>query len=225
MSEASLTRFQAGIESTPGTAVAATRIIYVKEPSMPFEEDNTVQFGQSRPNFIANYDTAQTHRSAKWSSTIDVSFDDIHFWLQMAAKGGVTPTGTGPYTWTFNGAGSTDDLNTMTLEAADDVMAVEVPYMLCTDWEISGSDGNGPGIIEAKMSWLGQKMEPATLTSALSDRDLAGTYALFKNANLYLDASAGNIGTTAAGNMMAFTFKVNNNIQPNYPALSPHTWG
>lgn len=215
MSATAETVYQMGLESTPGTAVAATRRVYLRG-ELPVEDDTTYQFTQSRDNYIANYDQAATHRMVTWKSEEELNFKEAAFDFETIMKGGVSPTGTDPYTRVYNGAASSDDLKAATLECSDNVVDWEVPYLLCKDWEISGADGNGPSAIMFKRNWIGQQKIATTLTS-LSDRDIAGSYALFKNTALYLDDSAGGIGGTEVAGLMAFTIKCDNKIQPNFP--------
>lgn len=217
MSATAETVYQMGIESTPGTAVAATRKIY-SVAEMPVEIDATEQVMQSRDNYIANYDTLQTHREVGWKNEEVLNFKEFAWWAEFLAKGGVSPTGTDPYTRVYNGASSSDDLKTGTLECADNIATWEVPYLINKDWEISGADGNGPKPVMLKMNWIGTKKVSTTLTGALSDRDLSGSYALFKNTALYLDDTAGNLGNTeVASALMGFNVKCDNKVQVNYP--------
>lgn len=213
MSNAAETVFQIGIESTRGTAVAATRKLYCVA-DLPTEDDNIELVKQARDNYIANYDALQTKRQAAWTAEDVCSYDELHLWAQLFAKGGVSGSGAGPYIWTFNGAAASDDLSTATLEAGDNVAAVEVPFLTCTNWEISGQSGKP---VMGKYSFIGQKVVDTTLTGAISDRDLAGSYMLFKNAAVYLDDTAGGIGGTEITNaLMAFSLKCDNKVTPNF---------
>ena len=216
MSSASETVFQAGIESTKGTAVAATRKLYCVA-ELPVEDDNVQTVQQARDNYMANFDAVQTHRLGKWKMEQPANYKDLMFWFQLMLKGGVAASGAGPYTWTFNGAAASDDLDAMTLEAGDDVVALEVPYTLCGSWELSGADGNGPGLVNLKGDFVGTKKVDTTLTGAISDVDMSGAYLLFKNAAVYLDDTAGGIGSTEVAALMAFSLKCDNKIQPNFP--------
>lgn len=216
MSAVAETVYQAGIESTPGTAVAATRKIYSVAP-LPVEDENIEQVSQARDNYVANFDTLQTHRSASWANEEVFNFQEMAFWSECALEGGVSPTGAGPYTRVYDNMPSTDTLKSLTLEAADNVAAWEVPHLLIKDWEISGADGNGPKPVIFKANWMGAQKVATTITPALSDRDISGSYGLFRNVALYLDDTAGAIGTTEVAALMAFSIKCDHKLQANFP--------
>lgn len=216
MSAVAETIFQAGLESAAGTAVAATRKLYGKA-ELPMEEDTIQTIQQSRDNYVANFDAVKTHTQAKWSYEEVLNFEEIVFWAQMFAKGSVTPTGAGPYVWTFNGVGSSDDLQVMTLEAADNVSQLQCPYGICKTWELAGSDGNGPKLVTFKTEYIFQKTDHMGSLTSLSERDITGHYGAFANTALYLDDAAGGIGTTEIPALMAFTIKCDNKVQPNFP--------
>lgn len=219
MSNVALTYWQAGLESTPGTAVAATRKVYAKGP-VPSENRPKVYAQQSRQNFIANYDAMETHVTIKpWTMTEEgAPFTELPWWFAMAIKGGVSPTGSGPYVYTFNDAGSSDDLKTATMEVNDGVGSFEVPYSMVNQWKLTGKGGSGPTPVNFEATLIGQKLTPAiTMTAAISDRDLRGQYMLFKNTQLFMDDSAGNIGTTeVAAALEEFTIMGDNKIVPRY---------
>lgn len=217
MSASALTRIQGGLETTFLTAVAANRILYVRKAELPTEDRGKEYIEQSRQSYNAFYEGAETHVIGGWKAELDFSFDDMHWWYNMML-GAITPGGVGPYTWTKNSEATSDDLKAMTLEAADNVAAVEMPGTLVTDWEIDGKDGEGPNIVTAKLGFLGQKVDSTTMTGALSHRDLRGTYMMFKDTAFYIDDTAGGIGTTqVAAALMAFNIKCNNNIVPIHP--------
>lgn len=217
MSNVAETYFQAAIESTAGTGLAATRKLYPKA-DIPVEERLTEYIQQSRQSYIANHEAVETHVIANWKTEEVMNFEETIWYGLLAWKGGVTASGVGPYTWTYNGAATSDDLDTATIEAADNVAAVEMNYGMIKSWEITGADGNGPKPVMFKADWLGSKVVDTTMTAAISDRDIKGSYMLFKNTQVYLDATAGGIGTTEISNaLMSFSLKCDNKIQPDYP--------
>lgn len=222
MSNLAETRIQAGIETTPGTAVAADRIIYALAP-VPEEVPGVEHVPQSRASYEQFYDMVETHRSIEgWTHEFEaVPFDDLVWWLQLAAKGGVTGVdqgaGSGPYLWTFDHTSGVDDRDTATFEIADNVGAFQIPYGICASWEIAGEGGTGPSPVTASFELLGQKVIPAhTMTAALSDRDLRGNYMLFKNTQLFLDDTAAAIGGTEIPSLEAFSISMDNQLAPRF---------
>ena len=224
MSAISETYWQAGIESTPGTPVAADRIIYALGP-VPKESRPKEYVRQSRASYAENFEAVETHRLVEsWPMNLPaVSFDDIIWWMQLAARGGVAGVGTDPYTWTFQGAESADDLDTATFEVADDVGAFELNYAMCKNWQITGKGGNNSaGVIQAQFNMMAQKLTPGiTMTGALSHRNLDGSYMAFKNTAVYLDDTAGAIGSTELqAALLEFSLKMDNKIVPVFPGNS-----
>ena len=219
MSNVALTYWQAGIESTKGTPVAATRKTYTIG-GIPKETRNKEHISQARQNFIANFDAVETHAIVD-GFTLELPgspFTDLPFWFQSGIKGAVTPTGAGPYVWTFNDAATSDDLDAYTLEVNDGVGSFETPYTMVKSWEMSGKGGSGPSLVNFKMELMAQKLTAGiTMTAAISDRDLRGQYMPFKNTQLFMDSTAGNIGTTGvAAALEEFTIKVDNGLEPRF---------
>ena len=213
MSAAAETVFNGKIEATRGTAVAADRALYVVNADLPKAVPTGEYVKQSRGTYVANFDHIITKRDATWQPTIHFSFDDIVWWLQLMIKGGVTPTGVGPYVWTFPNSSTDDDLDSATIEAGDNVVSVRMPFGMVDTWEILGEEGK---IIQAKLGMVGAQVEDNGLASP-ADRDLAGSYAHMGNASLYLDDSAGNIGNTEIENaLVGFSIKSKNGIKANH---------
>lgn len=219
MSAIAETYWQAGIESTRGTPVAATRKLYAKA-AIPTEERPKEFIGQARQSYVAHYDAVETHRHVP-----DIpfefpalSFDDAIWWLLLAAKGGVAPTGAGPYVWTSNGMATSDDLDSATLEVADGVSAFQIPFAMCKSWELSGKLGSGPSPISGKFNLMAQKLTAGhTMTAAIADRNLVGSYMAMKNTQVFLDTAAGSIGgTEIATALEEISIKMDNKLEPRW---------
>ncbi len=129
-----LLKAQAGIESTRGTNVAATRKVYAQiTPSytkalMEFQDTTGTFFDRRRPA----YGREKVGFSAKDIAT----FEDLPWWAQFFLKGGVagvSDAGTPPaYTYTFAPSAATDDLKSMTLEFNDDGNPYETGQVMVT---------------------------------------------------------------------------------------------
>lgn len=219
MSNTAETYFQAGIEATHGTPVAADRKIYALG-SIPREGRQKEYVDQSRASYEQHYDAIETHSLVEsWSLELPaVSFDDLPWWLQLAVKGGVTPTGAGPYTWTFNNASGSEDLDSATFEAADNVGAFQLPYAMVRSWEMTGEGGSGPSPVGMTFDLMAQKLTAGhTMTAALSERDLRGSYMAFKNTELFIDDTAGGIGGTELDAALeSFTLSQDNRLTPRF---------
>lgn len=217
MSNIATTYWQAGIESTKGTPVAATRKLYALSP-IPNEERPKEHIMQSRNSWNEFYDAVETHA---WVPSIPfehpaLNFNTLPWWLKLAAEGGVSGSGGGPYVYTFDSEGT--DLNAATLEADDETGTFQIPYAMCQSWEIAGKGGGGPTPVTGKFDLMGQKLTAGhTMTGALSELDLRGHYMAFKNTQLFMDTSAGGIGgTEVEASLEEFTIKVDNKLDARF---------
>lgn len=216
MSAGALTKFQLGFESTRGTAVAATRPLYMRG-ELPIEKRPPEYITQERGDFNEYHDSVQPMIHAEAKLEGEFNYQEAPVWMCMALKGGLTPTGAGPYVWTADSESTSDDLDSITLEGGDNVAAVEMPFGMCGSWEIAGADGKGPKVITHKMDLIGQKVVPTTLTGAISALDQRGSYAHMTQAQVFVDTAAGSIGGTEWSNaLMAFSIKGDNKLSPNY---------
>lgn len=123
MGEIALRRIQAGLETTRGVAVPATRNIYGKQmvitraqPRRFVEEQRGVwtKYFRSNPKLI----------EATFKLDADLTFEDLPYFLETTFQGGVTPTGaagTG-YTWAYAPDMSSDLIRTRTYYAGDDAV-------------------------------------------------------------------------------------------------------
>lgn len=212
MTNVATTYWQAGIETTLFTPVAATRRIYELGP-VPEEQRAKEYVMQSRNTFVANFDAVETHTLLDFTLEAPaLSYNDLAWWLQLCAKGGVTGSGAGPYVWTYNGVGTTDDLKAATFEVADQATAFQIPGARVNGWEWSGKGGNdGAGLVSGKYDLIAQKLTPGhTMTAAISERDLRGTYIPFIQTQFYIDDAAGDVGDTEIGTLMEFSVKCDN---------------
>lgn len=217
MSNVATTYWQAGIESEGGTAVAATRKLYAKA-GVPSEGRPKEHIQQSRNTWDEYYDAVETHAHVP-SILFEhpaANFNTLPWWLKLAAKGGVSPTGSGPYIATYNSAGTT--LDPATLEVRDETGSFQIPFAMCKSWEIAGKGGSGPSPVTAKFEFIGQKLTAGhTMTTGLSELDLRGHYMAFKNTKIYMDAAVGDIGDTeVAASLEEFSIKCDNKLDPRF---------
>lgn len=201
-----LTGFQAGIEETRGTPVAATRI----QPMTATLSHKIERYApqEDRNSFEDFYRSSQTKESVEISgATAWATFEDMAFFGLLAVKGGVTPTGTGDYTWDFLPSSDTDDLATITAEWFNDTASYQVPWCVLNKLELSYQRGQP---VALSLDFLGQTAIEAAKTADLPQRvteDITdGLTATFID-----DAT---IGTTAAPNVLTAKFSLNNNWEP-----------
>lgn len=203
---------QAGLESTRGTAVAATRKVYAQiEPSY---EKPLSFFTDTSGTFSARRRQSYGRERVSFSATDLATFEDLPWWLQMAVKGGVTGSGSASvgYTYAFQPSLSTDDLKSMTLEFGESGNPYKTDQVMVDSFTLRGDpdNDNEPGwMLEAQM--MGRTVSTTTYTGSLTDRTTEAITA--RGTKLYVDTSAAGIGgTQLTGHLINWSITGNNNI-------------
>lgn len=203
---------QAGLESTRGTAVAATRKLYAQiEPSY---EKPLAFFTDASGTFAARRRASYGRERVAFSATDMATYEDLAWWMQMAVKSAATPTGSGSvgYTYAFTPTLAADDLKSMTLEFGESGNPYEADQVMVNSWTLRGdpdSDSEPAWMFEAEM--MGRTLTTTTYTASLTDRTTEPIVA--RGTKLYVDAIGGTIGTTqVTGKLINWTITGNNNI-------------
>lgn len=207
-----LQKVQAGLESTRGTGVAATRKVYAKT-TFSYERP-LAAFADTTGTYSARRRVAYGRERVGFSATDIATYEDLAWWMQLAVKGGVTGTsGTGtptPYTYAFTPSLSTDDLKAMTLEFNESGNPYESTQVMVNSWTLRGDadNDNEPGwMLDVEM--LGRDWNTTTFTGSISDRDTEVIMA--RGTKIYVDDST--IGSTqVTGKLISFSVTGNNNI-------------
>lgn len=199
---------QAGIESTRGTAVAATRKLYAQltkkyaRPPQEFQDRSGTYAGRRRISY---------RRQEVGFSAVDVAtFEDMPWWFQFALKGGVTATsdgGTPPaYPYAFTPSTATDDLKAMTLEFNESGNPYKSTQVMVNSWNIRiDPDNNGSWMFDAEL--LARDIATTTYTGSISDRTTEEIPAL--GTKMYLDTAT--LGSTQlTGKLVSATVSGNN---------------
>lgn len=210
--EVILQKNQAGLESTRGTGVAATRVVYAQI---------TPQYNRALQNFEDHSGTYEGRRRVAYArekvgfSALDIAtFEDLPWWLQMGVKGGVTGTadGSGAYTYTFTPSAATDDLKSMSLEFNESGNPYEADQCMINSWTLRMDSDNDqePGwMFDAEI--MARDWSTTTYTAALGDRTTETILA--RGTKIYIDDAGGTIGTTQkTGSLINCSITVNNNI-------------
>jgi hypothetical protein len=124
---------QFGVESTPGTSVAATAK-WAVDAATP-ELDRASQYGaEDYGRSIRNHAGRGYHglRASQMPFAGDVTFEQIMVPMETHYAGGVVPTGTNPYTWVYTFEGGTSTRKTLTIEEG-------VPGSTQDEWEMAGA--------------------------------------------------------------------------------------
>lgn len=208
-----LSKMQGDLETTPGTAIAATRVLPILSGTLTHHiEDNPIV--EQRASLIAHY--YKPVRLKRWVE-IDVEFvptvEDIPWYLQLGLSGHATPgTALSPstvnstvkrYAFTSSSTGGVNQC--ATLEVGDDTQAYICTLMVLDRLEFAWSLG---GMLTAKAHFMGAKAVAGTYTGALSAQGAE----VFNGsvAKAYIDSSS--IGTTLVTAPSDMTVSIDNNI-------------
>jgi len=170
-----LSGMQRVIETTPGTALAATAIQpilggWLKETvERQFPDEQRYSFVEAYRNFavknmveISGLTIAPTFKDMSWWGCL--------FWKGLGA-GGPPKVSTGAvrdtsaYDYIFTPTVASDDLQTATLEIGDDIQHWQIPFVLGNKIELNWAVNSA---LTCSMDLLGQRAVAATKTAALA---------------------------------------------------------
>jgi|SaaInl4_150m_RNA_FD_contig_21_705182_length_1736_multi_5_in_0_out_0_3 hypothetical protein len=205
---------QLGLESTKGTAVAAT----VLWRGLGTFQDGTVRnYPEESLGYFVKVDRhyeAMTVARMTMEST-PFTFEQAPYLFASCIKnvvaGAADGAGSGKiYTYPF----STTTLNTVktyTLEAGDNIQGWEAAYGFCRSFEISGSGGQDSDAVMISAEWIAREWAKTTLSSPSL---VAVEEASFLKSKLYIDAVGGTMGSTQKTAMfVGFTFRADPGIR------------
>lgn len=213
--EVSQKRFQAGIETTPGTAVAATRRIpalfamNLTKPRSTTPDRTGTRKGRQRPAF--------GRQRVAGTVTDKLSFEDMPWWLQCSVQGDVSAVGDEDetdeaFTRIYVPSDLGTDLKSFTLEHGEPGNPYESNQVMVQSWTIRldpDSDDEPEWIFEAEL--LARGWESTTYTSSLPLRVTSPILA--RGTKLYVDDAGGTIGSTqVVGKLISASISGNNNI-------------
>jgi len=207
-------KMQVGKEITYGTAVAATRIVYVDNPSLTREREG-------RPHAFATgtRERVRAHTlgpvMAAGQVTVPMSADELLEWLLISIQGNVTPStpagGTATRLWEFE---PSTTLDSATIELDDGANVWEEYGVYGAKITISGSVS---GENTVTIDLFGKDRVASTLTGALSER--TPTFMEGWETRLYADAFGGTALTTQLGGVLInWTIEIELNPGRKYTA-------
>jgi hypothetical protein len=206
-----LRKIQIGKESTPGTDHAATARLVGKldmSPDFKFYRPDDLETGR-----LSSYERSTiVGKQAKITFEADANYEQLAYILGMAIKGGINPTGAGPYVWTFlPNLTSANSPDTYTVEGGDDHQAYQSTYCFATGMELSGQIDD---VVKVKADIVGQSVDTTTFTAALTEPSTL-TPIEAQTCKLYIDTTwAGLGGTQAANTLVDFTWKLTEGVTP-----------
>jgi hypothetical protein len=201
-----LSKFQAGLESVRGTAVAATRIQPANSGFMnPVQNRNQVH--EQRNTFVDIFRSFPVKQMVELRGmTVSPTYEDLPWYLQSMVKGGVSGvlSAVTAYTYTFAPTPGTDDLKTVTWEVGNDTQAWQCPFGVGERLDLQFTAG---AAATQTMDYLAQRPVKQAFTGSLSDRvteDINGA-----QMKAYIDSTT--IGSTAVTNVLSAKFGLQNN--------------
>jgi hypothetical protein len=202
-----LLRAQAGIETTRGTNVAATRKVYAQ--ITPSYERPLMDFSDTTGTYFDRRRVAYGRERVSFSAVDIATYEDLPWWMGLGLKGGVTGTaGTGsplPYTYAFSPSASTDDLSSVTLEFGEPGNTYESGQVMVSSWTLRGdaANDNEPGwMLDASL--MGRDFATTTLTPSIADRTTE--VILARGTKIYVDDAGGTMGATVLnGSLINFS--------------------
>lgn len=215
------------VEGTPGTAEAATEILFGMITQL-FTDKVFHTPDQDRGVLAAHYEVPFQVGEAIELEMEGELYDRLAvFMFSNAIRGNVTATQPdnidepNHYRWVFepamttpNTPDETNGIDTFTLEVGDNNGAYEVEYLFTVSFEISGSP-NEP----VMFTWTvqGRQVTSTTFTAALTAP--AAAYFPFNKTKFYIDTSyAGIGGTQKSGVLRAFTYTLETMFSGRYAA-------
>jgi hypothetical protein len=200
---------RAALESTRGTPLTPTRIIY-------FEEANHTQDVQTiRPTELGGYEAHKTAAAGVETNTLELSgrmsYDDLIWYANLFVAPLASGTGGGAdKTWSFVPSVTADNVKTATVELGhSDTIAtapgVRLPYCLGSTFNLHFEKNDDGAVTFSASFFIGAAAVDITaFTGSLSDRTVVPMSS--NNTIVYVDATT--IGTTADTNFVSADFNL-----------------
>jgi hypothetical protein len=220
MSEMDLFQFQAGKETTFGTAVPQT----VKFMELETLEIEPIVEGEAhketRGTLDPSYNATLNKKGGTFNAAGIATYDDLPYWLD-SLLGEATPTGTGPYAYVYAGAGAKPTPRMMTLTRGDENSVKSLVSALVQTLTLN-VETNAP--VGLEVAGFGHSVEDDALAT-LADRTVNPIHG--NDVTLYIDAWAGTVGTTEFTDVaFALSLALDNARaeKPGLGAVTPKSW-
>ncbi len=211
-----LRRAQIGLETTPGTAVAATavwrgRITLQSDEKIVLPEEDAGVFGGYDRSYIPFLGA-----TAEFDDT-PATFEQLPYLLNAGiAKATPARDGTGSgYIYTYTLAEDEEpEIATYTIEGGDNEQPEEMEYSFVSELTLKGASKEA---VMMGAQWIGRQLTATSFTDALVAPDVSEI--LFGQGKLYIDDIDDTPGTTAVpGTLLGFTLNLGTGLQPLYSA-------
>lgn len=206
-----LNKLQLGVETTPGTSVAANKLLRTYNATPAIQTSLTMV-----PAVGGKYALA-SHLAREWT-TINLegplTYTEVVYLLSSVLTG-VTPTQISPptgtaYRWTFAPAqSSADSPKTYTVEYGSDDRAWKCTYGLVTEFSLS----IGQDTLDVRASMLGRSIQDG-ITLTASPTNIEVVPVTRPGVSLWLDTTAAGLGTTKLLRGFTAEFQVRSRYNP-----------
>lgn len=172
MAESIYRGVQLGVESTYGTAVAATTVFPVDEGSGEFQLSRGTRFPEEDFGSQVSYFSSRGSHGVRMASgdiSADARFEDLGQLLQTILS---TPSyaGSGPYSQTYTAGSTTDTTESLTVEVTNDVESFIASGVkassLTLEYDAIAAGENSPWKVSASL--VGNNVVPGTATGSLT---------------------------------------------------------
>lgn len=200
---------QIGVETTPGTAVAANRKLPSWQLGTSIEGDFT-KTQAAGLKFPSIFSPGKEWTSAKLSA--QPTYDELVYLLSsvIAYAAPVQQSATTAYLWTSTPASAAEDtIKTFTVEQGSSARAHKFAHGIVTDFTLKGDRSK----LELSGTFLGQRItDGITLTS--SPTSIAQLPMLPGEVDIYVDTTSGGLGTTKLSRVLSWELGVKNRFSP-----------
>jgi hypothetical protein len=222
MGETVLRRIQAGVETTRGVAVPATRRIY---GTLTPNRGQAHRFAvEDRGTFVDKMRGNLKLVEAGGTIAADATFEDLPFYASLFLRGTATPSGSGllGYTYTVSPDMTSDTLKTVTLEAGDESVSWQGPFgtVDAADFTLGLDEALTVSMATFTSDWVPQSYTeyPTSYTGFTAGvADHAVESVMGYQSSLYLDPAGATPGTThITGRFIGATFGYHNQNKRKY---------
>lgn len=216
-----LRKIQFGTEATnaPGTAVDATAFV-VGTLGMKLEQELYMPDDLETGN-LASFERSQViAREATLPFESDATYEQLMYMLNMAVEIPVITAASGndPTIWTYApNYTAANSLQTFTVEYGDDVQQWRAEFVSCRQLELSGQVGD---VVKVNADLFGRQVMPAAAGSSFTGftaniNPISRETIKMGTAQLYVNDSWGNVGTTEAGaTLVDFNWRFMTGLSP-----------
>lgn len=209
-----------GVETTPGTIVAADTGLVVDEGLASYTETIERAVREAPRGVLAEVEDIVTRKASALSYTQDLTFEE----LPIVGLGGLKTTtgGAGPtdYVWTFEPSLVTPDALTAFSWEAFGTDGTTKHYLRkfgfgqCSEFSVSGAFGEAAKLSATWFGRAGQTLASAASPAVMSGREIV----LSELFTLNIDGAWADLSTTPKSSLLrSFNFTVNTGVMPGYP--------